>query len=332
MDKKYTIKDIAEMAGVSFKTVSRVINNEPNVRPETRRKVLQVIEQTHFKPNVFAKNLQSKSVKNILISIRKAHGQNTTQWFDVLMSHLMRLAGSRSYNLIYEVVYDDSELEHSMMERLGGFIDVVILFYLKDNDKRIELARRSGIPHLSFEKNRSVRVSVSNNNRKGVEEVARFLFERGLTRICFMLGAEIEVNLERAEAMRQAYRQHGIPPERLETVFYMNNLENIHRFVTGKIGSKELPEVFFVSGDEKAIAVYSALQEQGLRIPEDVSVIGFDNIPISRYYSPPLTTMGQDFERLALELFATVDKMMNREEGIAPVEVDPRLIVRQSVR
>lgn len=332
MDKKYTIKDIARLAEVSFKTVSRVINNEPNVRPETRRRVLSIIEETHFKPNLFAKNLHNKSVRNILISIRKAHGQNTTQWFDVLMSHLMKIAGSRMYNLIYEVVYDDEELAHSMLERLGGFIDAVILFYLEENDKRIELARRSGVPYLSFEKNRQVPVSVSNNNRKGVEEVAEYLFGRGLTRICFMLGAEIEVNQERADAMRRAYERYGIPSGRLEIAYRMNNLESIHDYVTCKIDRRELPEVFFVSGDEKAVAVYSALLGSGLRIPEDVSVIGFDNIPISRYYTPPLTTMGQDFERLAGELVATVDKIVNREPGIVPVEVEPKLIIRNSVR
>lgn len=332
MDKKYTIKDIARLADVSFKTVSRVINEEANVSPETRRKVLSVIEQTNFKPNLFAKNMHGKTVQNILISIRKTHGQNTTQWFDFLMSHLVKIAGARGYNLIYEVVYDDSELEHSMMERLGGFIDVVILFYLVDQDRRIEIAKRNGIPYLSFEKNRVVPISVSNNNRKGVEEVARFLFERNLTRICFMLGAEIEVNVERADAMYRAYLDHELPSNRLEIAYHMNNLDSIHRFVTSKIERKDLPEVFFVSGDEKAIAVYSALQDHGLRIPEDVSVIGFDNIPTSKYYAPPLTTMGQNFERLAEEIILTVDRMIGFDPNVSSVEVDPQLIIRRSVK
>ncbi|MFK7691681.1 LacI family DNA-binding transcriptional regulator [Paenibacillus sp. HJGM_3] len=332
MERKYTIRDIAELSGFSFKTVSRVINNEPNVKPETRDKILKVISNTNFKPNLFAKNLSTKTMKNVLISIRKTYGQNTTQWFDILMSYMNQAARSRHYSLIQEIIYDDGDLINSMMEQSSGYIDAVILFYLQENDKRIELAQNNRIPLISFERNKQVPVSISNNNKKGILEATQFLFGRGLTRICLLLGARIGVNLEREEAIRDVYLRSGISLDQLEIVHDMNNLERIKQFVDGKIAGGDVPQVFFVSGDEKAIAVYHSVYANGLSIPNDVSIIGFDNIPISRYYYPPLTTMAQDFETLANKMFEVIDKLLLQAEDVCSIEVEPQLVIRKSVK
>ena len=332
MDKKYTIRDIANLSGFSFKTVSRVINNEPNVKPDTRDKILKIIAETNFKPNVFAKNLSTKTMKNILVSIRKTYGQNTTQWFDILMSYMNQASRSRRYSLIQEIIYDDADLNHSILEQSSGYIDAAVLFYLQEKDRRIDLVRGNGIPFLSFERHKQVPVSISNNNKKGILEAVRYLFGRGLTRICLLLGAKIEVNLEREEAMKEVYLQNGISLDQLEIVYDMNNLERIKLYVDGKLSSGDIPQVFFVSGDEKAIAVYHSIYTHGLSIPDDVSIMGFDNIPISQYYYPPLTTMAQDFERLANEMFEVIDKLIDQTEPVHSIEVDPQLIIRESVR
>lgn len=332
MNGKYTIRDIAAITGFSFKTVSRVINDEPNVKPSTKEKILQAIAETGYKPNIYARSLNGKSIRNLLVSIRKTHGQNTTQWFDYFMSHLIRESQRHRYTIIQEVVYDDEDLERSMLEQSSGYIDAVVLFYVGDNDKRIEQARSGGVPFVSFEKHPLAPVSISNNNRKGMREAARFLFDRGLTNICLLLGAEIDVNLEREAAMQEAYRERGVPLDRLEVAYRMNNLDNIKRYVEGRIEAGRLPEAFFVSGDEKAIAVYSAVYGKGLSIPGDVSVIGFDNIPISSYYYPPLTTMGQNFEALASEMVQVIDRMLAGDTDVTSVQVDPELIVRGSVK
>jgi DNA-binding LacI/PurR family transcriptional regulator len=332
MQPKYTIRDIARLAGFSFKTVSRVINDEPNVKPDTKEKIMKVIEETNYKPNMYAKNLNNKTVTNILISIRKTRGQNTTQWFDIFLSHMIQASQDKHYTIIQEIIYDDSELIHSMMEQSSGYIDVLVLFYLEENDQRMHIARKNNIPYISFEKNKHAPISISNNNRQGMTEATRFLFGRKLTRICLLLGAHIEVNIERANAIMDAYKEYGIPLDHLEIVYHMNNLEKIKQFVDDRIETDRLPEVFFVSGDEKAIAVYHSVYRHGLTIPKDVSIIGFDNIPISQYYYPPLTTMGQDFEELANEMFIAIEKLLNKEPNVASVAVDSKLIIRESVK
>lgn len=332
MNNKYTIRDIAKISGFSFKTVSRVINGEANVKPDTREKILQVIDETNFKPNIYAKNLNNKTNINILVSIRKTHGQNTTQWFDYLMSFMIREAHGKHYTLIQEVINDDIDLENSMLEKSGGYIDILVLFYVQDNDKRIEMAKRNNIPYISFEKHPGVPISIANNNKLGMYQATEFLFRKSLTSICLLLGAQIDVNMERADAIRDVYSRYNIPPNHLEIVYNMNNLEKIKQFVDGCIEENRLPQVFFVSGDEKAIAVYHSVYAHGLSIPQDVSVIGFDNIPISKYYYPPLTTMGQDFERLAGEMFSVIEKLLKRETDIVSVVVDPMLIIRESVK
>ncbi|MFS0725458.1 LacI family DNA-binding transcriptional regulator [Paenibacillus sp. 1P07SE] len=333
MEKKPTIRDIATMTGYSFKTVSRVINQEPNVKPATKAAIEKAIAETNYKPNMYARNLNGKKLFNILVSIRKARGQNTTQWFDMFMAQLIGSAQGRPYTIIQEVIYDDSELSQSMLEQSGGYIDVLVLFYVQDEDKRIEMARRSGIPFVSFEKHPTVPLSVSNNNRKGMLDAAAFLFGRGVTRICLLLGGQLAVNREREEALKAAYRLHGIPEEGLEIVYGMNNFERIKQYAEERIREDRLPEVFFVSGDEKALAIYHAVYSSGRSIPGDVGVIGFDNIPSSAYYYPPLTTMGQNFGQLAAEMLTVVDHLVaGTDEPILSIEVDPELIIRQSIQ
>lgn len=264
--------------------------------------------------------------------VRKTRGQNTTKWFDILLEHMISVSRQNGYTVIQEVIYEDDDLRHSILETSGGYVDAVVLFYLVENDKRVEMAARNHIPCISFEKSGQVNMSVSNNNRKGILDAAEFLFKRNLTRICLLLGAVMPVNTEREKALIEAYQQFGIPAERLEVVYHMNELEKIKQFADGKIEQGQLPEVFFVSGDEKALAIYQSLYNHGLAIPRDVSVIGFDNIPISRYYSPALTTVGQNFEELAKQIFAAIGKLLNGDPDVTPVEVDPQLFIRDSVK
>ncbi|QDH21439.1 LacI family DNA-binding transcriptional regulator [Saccharibacillus brassicae] len=329
---KYTIRDISRLSGVSIKTVSRVINNEPNVKPATRDKVLKVIADTRYKPNLYAQNLNTKTHKTLLISVRKNRDQNTTKWLDILFSYLTSVSAQNRYTILHEVIYDDNDLKNSILETSSGYVDAVVLLYIEENDKRVQLALDNQIPFVSVEKHEQAAFSVSNNNRKGMLDAADYLFGRGLTRICLLLGADMAVNRERANAMVEAYRLQGISLDLLEVVYHMNEFEKIKRFVDWKIEQNLLPEVFFVSGDEKVVAVYHSIYSHGLTIPGDVSVIGFDNIPISNYYYPPLTTVGQDFEELARQIVQTVDKIIDGDTDLVSVEVDPQLVIRQSVK
>jgi DNA-binding LacI/PurR family transcriptional regulator len=331
MAKKYTIRDIARISGYSLKTVSRVINNEPNVKQSTKEKIQKIVAETNFKPNLYAKNLNRKTLQNVLVSIRKTEGEMTTQWFDILMSYIIQEARIMDYNIVQEIIFNDLDLNQSILNQSSGYIDAVILFYLQDNDKRIDLAKENGIPVISFEKSKQVPISVCNNNRKGIWDAAEFLVQRNLTKVCLLLGAKLGVNVERELAMVQFYQTRGISMDCLEVVYDMNNLEKIRQFVKNKIMQHELPQVFFVSGDEKAIAVYHSIYAHGLTIPRDVSVIGFDNIPISQYYYPSLTTVAQDFVKLAKEMFVIIDKLVHNRGDVASVEVDPWLIIRDSV-
>lgn len=329
---KYTIRDISRLSGVSIKTVSRVINNEPNVKPATRDKVLKVIADTRYKPNLYAQNLNTKTHKTLLISVRKNRDQNTTKWLDILFSYLTSVSAQNRYTILHEVIYDDNDLKNSILETSSGYVDAVVLLYIEENDKRVQLALDNQIPFVSVEKHEQAAFSVSNNNRKGMLDAADYLFGRGLTRICLLLGADMAVNRERANAMVEAYCLQGISLDLLEVVYHMNEFEKIKRFVDWKIEQNLLPEVFFVSGDEKVVAVYHSIYSHGLTIPGDVSVIGFDNIPISNYYYPPLTTVGQDFEELARQIVQTVDKIIDGDTDLVSVEVDPQLVIRQSVK
>ncbi|MGN0840681.1 MAG: LacI family DNA-binding transcriptional regulator [Candidatus Ornithospirochaeta sp.] len=327
MEKKMTIYDIAKIAGVSPKTVSRVINNEENVAPKTLEKVQKVIKDLNYTQNSFARNLKIKKDKTILVSIRTTNGF-PLQWMQMLIEQIGILCMNRGISVLVEYLYDDNSFEKSILYKSDGYIDGVVLFYEKKDDIRINLLKKKNIPFVVFERayDESVRY-VSNNNYQVLYDTFDSLCKHGLKNAELLLRSDTLVNRDRVNGVLDAFRNNGLDINDVRISYEIGDAQAAYNHVVESLKNGFLPQVFFVSGDERAAGLYKALGEKGIIVGKDVSVIGFDDIPVSSFLCPPLTSIRPCYEKLAQSL---LDMVLSEEKGDSMV-VPASLVIRESL-
>ncbi len=330
--KNITIKDVARECGVSTQTVSRVINESSNVSKKTRKIVEDKIKELGYKPNLYAKNLSTRKMKNILVSVRRNKGHTATIWANILVSEIFAYNKNRNVSIFMEQYYDDKELKNSLLNTSSTFIDGAIIFYEKENDKRIQILKEEKIPFIVVGKSYSEdNVYVSNDDFNSVFKATEYLFGKKIEKITFITANPTPMNIERKNGIIEAYKKNNKSIENLNIVEKMNNQKKIYRFVKEMHNKRMLPEAFFVSGDEKAIAVLKALNELNIMIPDEISVLGLDNIPISEFFYPALTTLALDYKKISERVYEKLINMMNGVEENSE-EIPGKIIERKSVK
>ena len=330
--KNITIKDVAKECGVSTQTVSRVINESRNVSEKTRKIVEDKIKELGYKPNLYAKNLSTRKMKNILVSVRRNKGHTATIWANILVSEIFAYNKNRNVSIFMEQYYDDKELKNSLLNTSSTFIDGAIIFYEKENDKRIQILKEEKIPFIVVGKSYSEdNVYVSNDDFNSVFKATEYLFRKKIEKITFITANPTPMNIERKNGIIEAYKKNNKSIENLTIVEKMNNQKKIYRFVKEMHNKRMLPEAFFVSGDEKAIAVLKALNELNIMIPDEVSVLGLDNIPISEFFYPALTTLALDYKKISERVYEKLINMMNGVKENSE-EIPGKIIERKSVK
>ncbi len=329
---KITIKDVARECNVSTQTISRVINNSKNVKEATRVLVMQKIKELGYKPNLYAKNLSWKQNKNILVSVRRIKGIAATIWTNILVSEIFSCNKDKNISIFMEQYYDDEDLKNSLLNTSTTFIDGAVIFYEKENDRRIEILEKANIPFIIVGKSyheRHVYVSTDDFNTtfKGME----YLFSKNIRKTVFITANPTPLNLERKNGVLAAYRKNRINHENLTISEGHNTKEAIYDFVQNLFKKDKLPEAFFVSGDEKAITVLKALNDLNIKIPDEVSVLGLDNIPVAEHLYPALTTLALDYNKIAVRVYEKLCNMIDGKREISE-EIPCNLIERDSVR
>jgi len=328
-----TIKDLARLAGVSAKTVSRVINEEAYVTQMTKEKVLKVIKETNYKPNIYAQSLRKKVQRNILVSILKPKFTSIPQWIEILVTELVEYGNKLGYTVLMETYSDIEDIKKvSMLNSSAGFLDGVIIFYEKKEDPRLELIKDSNIPYIIFDKAHNQESSyVTNDDYGAMFKGTNYLISRRCFNIELLLGNESPTNIEREKGAYDAYKKNKLSLKKLKVQYGIINVREAYRYTKKRLEEKDLPEAFFVSGDEKVLGIYKAINEKGLDIPKDISIMGFDNIPNSEYYSPSLTTLEQNYYKMSEAIFNYLAQK-HLENEIIKTEIETKLVIRDSVK
>ena len=284
---KYTIKDIAKMAGVGVGTVSRVINNHPNVKADTKNKVLKVIEKVNYKPNELARDLKRK--KNNVIGILIA-GYPNPFFDDVICGIDRELKKENLTSLIHYTELEDFKVAVSTL------IDYEVkgIIYLggksKDNLNGIKIPlvlASTTIDNSYSDKFHMVTI----NDRKAAYESVKFLIDTGCKKIGIIISNyEDELALQRVEGYKDAIEEAKLDYEII--------CEGEYTAKGGYEGAKEMflqerPDAIFAISDLMAIGAARYVLERGYKIPKDLSIIGFDGIEESQYYYPSITTIEQ---------------------------------------
>lgn len=332
MSQKAGIKDIAMRAGVSTATVSRTLRNPELVSPKTKKKVMKAVNDCNYRPNQMGINLRTKRSGNIVAII-----PDITNPFN---AGLVKAIERKAQACGYSVLLGDTQNDVNQIKHYAGMVDSrqadgiilcsqVMPFELDNNQSPINLP-----PLVNANENTKVhgvhKVMLDN---KGAAIIAmEYLFSLGHTRIACITGPEkTSTSGERLSGYKQALEQANIEVD--ETIIELGayDIESGVAATNKLLLQKNRPTAIFCFNDEMAIGAISLLKENGYKIPDDISVMGFDDIRFAQYVSPSLTTVRQPVEEIGKAsvkmLLDLIEKRPTEDDFIAfPVE----LIIRNS--
>ncbi len=322
--------DVARRAGVSHQTVSRVLNGHPNVSATTRDRVLQAIAELGYRRNTAARALVTRRSETIGVV-----AMGTTLFGPASTSLSVEAAAREAgyYVSVASLKPGDADamrptFEHFMNQAVEGV--VVIAPHIGVAKAVQELAAMMPLVLAADAPKNPAFAVVSVNQRLGARQAVGHLADLGHTDIAHLAGPpEFFDAIARVRGWRQELRRRGLTPGALA---YGDWSADSGYDVGRKMLADRVPHAFFVGNDLMALGLIRALTEAGLSVPDDVSVVGFDDIDGSSYFLPPLTTVRQDFSRLGELCIAALFALL--DGGSAPVTtpVPTELRVRQSTR
>jgi LacI family transcriptional regulator len=325
-----TIKDVARQANVSVATVSRALNGHPNVADDVRQRVFDVAARLRYSPHHAARSLSSRRTQTIGVVLPDLYGE----FFSELMRGIDHVARERGLHLLVSSYHGNPGEQGAALRTMRGRVDGLLLmspFLIGSEDLSAELPPLPVVlmnPAVAVEG----RPAVGVDNHGGAMAMVRHLLATGRRRIAFIAGPED--NFDAAERLR-GYRDAmaegapGVEPRVLEGDF---GEASGHRAGQRLLAEGPLPEAVFAANDMMALGCLFALGQGGVRVPADVALAGFDDIPLSRYVHPPLTTMRVEIAELgALAIRRLLEAGTEAGgEDVGPRLLQPRLVVRAS--
>ena len=300
MEARITIKEIAELSGVGISTVSRVLNKRPDVNEETRQRVLEVISRVGYEPNVNAKHLKQLSSESVAVIVR---GRNNLFFSGILELLQKRIEEEGFRFLPYYIDEDDDEVQEAQRVYTERKVRGIILLggcHADYDDKFSLLPIPCVYSTVNASASRAENVSsVSVGDRRGARRAVDYLFDCG-HRDILILGGETEgwnTAYQRYRGVCDSFRNHGMElrPERyLISAF---SFAGAYKAIRSYKGAPYT--AVFAMSDTMAIGAARALGDMGRRVPEDVSIMGYDGIELGSYYEPVLATVRQPQETLA---------------------------------
>lgn len=319
MPRDANIIDIAEYAGVSVSTVSRVLNNHPDVSPATRKKVMAVIEEHHYIPNDSARNLKRESMRAIAVVVKGLSNPFFTSMFQVIQEELEK---NRYTMLLHQVDTRENEVSAAIAlckeKKPRGLIFMGGSFrHTRSHLAKIDVPYAMLTITLHSKVDRDSFTSVTVDDFQAGYDLTRHICAAGHRKIAF-IGSnsdDISISRLRMEGYLQALRDLGLPEED-SCIEYAGEFSYQAGYEAAKrlLAQCEFTCLFCIS-DLLALGAMRALYEAGRRIPEDISVVGFDGLEEGRYAIPSLTTMKQPGEEMAHKC---VDLLLNRLRYNAP--------------
>lgn len=336
-----TIKDIAKMCGVGISTVSRAINNHPDINQETRDMVMQVIKEYNYIPNNSARNLKRSASRTIAVLIK---GISNPFFSNMLKVFEKEIQGKKYSFLLHRVEEREDEIdvaiELTKEKRLSGI--VFLGGYFSHSEEKLEQLK---VPFVLCTAGVTEKIkkdfysSVSVDDYKESYKIVDYLCKLGHKQIAIIAAVSDDESIGklRYEGYIKALNDNGISLKK-ELVRYMKEEIETYSIKNGYAVTKELLEskeeftAIYAISDSMAVGACKAIFEAGKRIPEDYSVAGYDGMDISYYYHPSITTIRQPVEEMAEEairiLFDIIHKKKSQETMIFPAE----LVVGESTK
>jgi len=336
MKKKCTIYDVAKIAGVSTSTVSRVMNSPEIVAEDTRQKVANTVKELSYIPNMMAASMPRRRTNYIGLIIPDI----TNIFFSNLVRGVQDVCEKHGYSVLVVNSDDSQEKEGRYLKllysrRVDGVILTVAGYREKEfPEEELSLLKKMNIVLIDREINGMATPIVKVNNFAGAYSAVKYLLTMGHKKIMYLAGIKgTKTNQEREKGYLSALKEARISWKkeltadfRLDTayhkiMYHWPQLQN----------SGDLPTAIFAANDLMAIGALKAFAQLKVRVPEDISIIGFDNIPFSDCTYPPLTTIAQPTYLMGQKAVEILIKLINKKKIKKSIELETELIERGSV-
>lgn len=337
-----TIKDIARICGVGVSTVSRALNNHPDIKPETRIQIQNAIDEYGYIPNNSARNLKRTESNAVAVFVR---GITNPLFNDIIKILNVEFKRHKLDMIIQQVNYEEDEvavaLELIKEKRLKGIIFLGFNYCHPEGEvEKISVPFILGTVGSIYEDEDSTRYShVTVDDKKESYRMTEYLIQKGHRDIAILSAEERDSSMGklRLAGYLKALEDYKIPVNPNLIRPYSDEVEH-YSMTNGYITTKKLLEsgehftAIFSTTDVIAVGAYRALFEAGLKIPEDVSIVGFDGSEIGDYLQPKLTTMLQPADEIAKKIFELLFDLINDSCGNKNVIFKGELLEKDSVR
>ena len=332
-EEKLTIRQIAKLAGVSRSTVSRVINDHLNVSPETRERVLQIVAETGFRPDPIARSLSSRTVGIIgLVIPLTIQSLFEDPFFPRLMQGISQGCNAHNYTLSLFLFHSQEE-ERSLHQRIARnrLLDGVIVTATRAGDPLIPELIANQTPFVMHGRHEDPRVSfVEVDNETGAYTAVTHLVRLGRQRIALITGPSGSVAAEdRKQGYVKALQERRVRVD--ESLIVHGEFTEMSSYEAMQRLLPHGPDAVFVASDTMAVGALRALREVGKRVPDEVAVVGFDDLPQAATADPPLTTIRQPIQQtgvLAVEML--IDILENGADPPRRIVLPTELVIRAS--
>ena len=328
-----TIKDIAKLAGVSHTTVSRALNDSPLISQRTKAKIKTIAETLNYTPNYNAKSLVLDRSYNIgLFFSTITQGTSSSFFFEVVKG--VNNVIHKGFNLIVSGIDEYADLNAINNKHFDG---IIIMSQSTKDDYFIYNILEKKIPIVVL--NREVPdahvINILSDDRNGVQNAVEYLISEGHRDIALIEGREgFKSSYERREGFVQALINHNIPIRKDYIVEGKYDMESGYRAMNQLLSLTNIPTAVFCSNDDMAVGAIKAIVNEGLRVPEDISIIGFDDNIFSSFLTPALTTIKKPIEEISTKgaeklLKLIDDKMLENERIYVPTTLQKRESVKK---
>ncbi|NZA28448.1 LacI family DNA-binding transcriptional regulator [Luteimonas sp. SJ-92] len=322
-----TIKDVAREANVSVATVSRALNGHDNVAEEVRQRVLGVADRLRYSPHHAARSLSSRRTHTIGVVLPDLYGE----FFSELMRGIDQVARERGLHLLVSSYHGNPQEQGAALRAMRGRVDgLLVMSPFVGNRELLEQSLSPALPALLINSaDAGGHPALNVDSYGGARVMVEHLLEAGHRRIAFIAGPDD--NFDARERLRGYCDALAAKLPRKEPWVLPGDFDEAsgHRAGQALIAADVRPDAVFAANDMMALGCLFAFSQAGMRVPDDIALAGFDDIPLARYVHPTLTTMRVDIAELGgRALRKLLDGAADAAE--APPELSPQLVVRES--
>jgi LacI family transcriptional regulator len=339
-ESRLSLEDIAKKAGVSRSTVSRVINKEPYVSEKTRTRVMEIIDKESFRPNPAARMLVTQRTRIIGVVVPQISNVffADNSYFPMLLQGASSAINEQDHSMLLWLQQND-ETREQFAQRIARnrLMDGVVLCSIVESDPIVQAVVEIGLAFVCVERpigfapNMAEQFSyVTVDNVHSAVMAVEHLIRLGRKRIAHITGhLTIADGQDRLKGYRQALHRAGMPID--ENLIYPGFFTREYGYMGMKALLKQKPDAVFAAGDTTAQGALDAIHEAGLRVPEDIAVIGFDDLDIATRTTPKLTTIRQPVQQKGTTAASLlIERLDQRANGPQRVLLPTELVIRQS--